>query len=640
MSNRLPAALAAAIAALCCGLAGCSSRTDVSLTGNTPARFSHVWITTQEVWFNTSAIAGPDDGGWVKFPLSAPATVDLVVENGGSLGSIVTGLKLTPGTYSQVRLIAVDPSTALTSTAQAAGALYNTEADYVDSSGTTHQLPLELLSPDKGIGIQGSLKVPVGDIGKAVAASTAALGSNTAANTTFGSPIGTNTGTTNGTTIGTTNGSSTGATTTGTTTTGTTTFGVTSGTTTPTTTTTASVPPTEFAVNFNGGRDLVQFSYPAGGTSAVMLSSHATAYDLTQVGAIQGTLTLTNLTGTSSVSGLSATQTIQASAQVLSADGTRHVVVSSTPVHSDGTFTLYPLAAGSSTPVDYDVVIHGPGIATIIIKSVAVTLASTSTSTGTTQTNTQTTTTTTSPGTTITPVSVGTLIPRAATSFTANLAAPTSLPSDATVSFYQTLASAGQVPYVIETSPIDPFNQVLANAQELSTGTIDSGTWSSSGAAVTLVSAAPAEGAGRYIVAAGAPSFTEGTLTTTVSPPLSGTATVPVILAGLTLASGASSGSISATVTQATAGKYDQGELLVSHDGTLVASASLAAALAPGSGALTVNGVPAGTSAALYYVSVRTWSSRDPSGTLHRQSYTTVVDLRGGTSGAIQLSIN
>jgi len=50
---------------------------------HTPAQYSHVWITAQEVWFNTSAIAGPDDGGWVRFPLSTPVTVDLVTESGG-----------------------------------------------------------------------------------------------------------------------------------------------------------------------------------------------------------------------------------------------------------------------------------------------------------------------------------------------------------------------------------------------------------------------------------------------------------------------------------------------------------------------------------------------------------------------------
>src|SRR5256885_8669216 len=38
-----------------------------------------------------------------RSPLSTPATVDLVTESGGNLGSLVTGLKLAPGTYSQVR---------------------------------------------------------------------------------------------------------------------------------------------------------------------------------------------------------------------------------------------------------------------------------------------------------------------------------------------------------------------------------------------------------------------------------------------------------------------------------------------------------------------------------------------------------
>src|ERR1700704_2380568 len=181
--NRTPVALVVSVAGLCCAVAGCSTRTDVSVTGNTPAQYSHVWITAQEVWFNTSAIAGPDDGGWVKFPLSTPATVDLVTDSGGTLGSLVTGLKLGPGTYSQVRLIPVDAAAALTTSAKTAGALYNTEADYVDSASTTHHLPLELPNPDKGIGIQGSLKVPVGNVGAALTAATS-TGTTTTTGTT------------------------------------------------------------------------------------------------------------------------------------------------------------------------------------------------------------------------------------------------------------------------------------------------------------------------------------------------------------------------------------------------------------------------------------------------------------------------
>ena len=586
--NRIPVALAVSIGGLCCAVAGCSTRTDVSVTGNTPAQYSHVWITAQEVWFNTSAIAGPDDGGWVKFPLSTPVTVDLVTESGGNLGSLVTGLKLAPGTYSQVRLIPVDAAAPLTSSAQTAGARYNTEADYVDSASATQQLPLELLNPDKGIGIRGTLKVPVGNVGAALA--------------------GTST-TTTGTTATTSN-----------TTTPTTTP------TTPTTTTTT----TSFAITFDGARDLTPFTYAAATTpNGILLSSHASAFDLSEVGGIQGQLTLTNLTGISSTAGLPA---IEVSAQSLSADGTRHVVVSRTPVHADGSFLLYPLATSSSTPADYDLVIHGPGIATIIIKTVQVTLAS-SASTATT-----TSTEAAANATTINPVSVGTLIPRAASAYTANPApaSGTALPAGAQIAFYQTLATAGEVPYVIEASPIDPFNQVLASPQALSTGTVDSGTYSASGASVTLVSAAPAEHAGGYLVAASAPSFTDGPLTTTVS---AGT-TTPVV-PGLTLAPGVTSGSISASVIQATAGKYDHGELLVTHDGALVATAPLNTALAQGAGAtITVNGLPTGTSAALYYVSVRAWSLRNASVKLQRQSYPTAIDLRGSATGAVQVTIN
>src|SRR5260370_38605721 len=102
--NRIPVALAVSIGGLCCALAGCSTRTDVSVTGNTPAQYSHLWITAQEVWFNTSATAAPEDGGWIKFPLSTPATVDLVTESGGHLGTLVTGPTLAPGPLPQARL--------------------------------------------------------------------------------------------------------------------------------------------------------------------------------------------------------------------------------------------------------------------------------------------------------------------------------------------------------------------------------------------------------------------------------------------------------------------------------------------------------------------------------------------------------
>ena len=555
---------AAALLVLCAAFGGCSSRTDVSLSGNAPAQFSHVWLTTQQVWFNTSATAGPDDTGWAKFTLATPVTLDLVSESNGTLGQIATALRVTAGTYSQVRLIPLDPTAALAASAQSAGALYNAEADYVDSAGTAHQVPLELLNPDKGLGIQTSLTVPLGSL-------------NTSSSATNSSTTGSSSSTT---------------------------------------TKTLSI-----AITVDGAHDLAMFTY--GTQTGVLLSAHPAVHDLSLVGAIQGTLTTTGLTA---ITGAPNRTNLQVTAESLSSDGTRHVIVNSTAVGTDGSFVLYPLATTSSTPATYDLVIHGPAMATIVIKSVQVTV-----------------------GDATNAVSIGTLTPRAASAFTVNLtpapAAP--LPAGALVGFYQTLPASGEVPYVIEAGPVDPFNSTFANAQSLSTATIDSGTYAASGQTITLTSATPAEGAGTYRVSASAPLFADGLLTTTVSAPASATTSaVLVTVPTLTVAPGVSLASISAAVSQATRGKYDRGELIVTHDGAVIDTVALDAALAQTSGgSVLINRLPAGTgggagNAALYYLTVRAWNSSDPAGTSHRQWYSTPIDLRNGNATAVQLTID
>ncbi len=587
--------MAATLAALA-AVGGCSTRTNVSSTGNTPPLYTHVYVTAQAVWFNASASAGPDDGGWVQFPLTTPVTVDLVADTNGNFANVFTDLKLVPGSYSQVRFIPVDATTPLTTSAQTLGATYNMEADFVDASGVTHQLPLELLNPDKGLGIQASLSVPIGNIG-------AALGGTSAATT---SPL-TSSTTTAATT--TTTGSET--------------------------TTTA-----EFALIFDAARDLSAFTY--GSASGALLSSHVSAYDLSQSGGIQGTLTLTNLTGLTSANG---TPGITVSAESLSADGTRHFVVAQTPVASDGTFTLYPLAANSSNNTSYDIVIHGAGIATIVIKNIIVPPTG---SNGVSAVGTTSTLSTTNPDTSsITPtnlVSVGTLIPRAAASYTANIAtaATAPLPAGAAAVFYETLPGSGNVPYVIESAPIDPFNQVLGNPQALSAGTVDSGTYVSTGATITVVSAAPAEGTGTYQVAGTAPLYADGALGTLVSAPATAGVTTagPVTLATLALAAGSTASTVSAAVSPATAGRYNHGEIMLSENGQLIASAPIDAALAGAGGTVQLTGVPGGTPTSVYYVTVRAWNSSDPAGTLTRQWYSTALDLRGAGSASIDLTVD
>ena len=678
--------LAALFAALCALLAGCNTRTNVSLTGNTPAQYSHVYLTTQAVWFNSSATAGPDDSGWVKFPLSTPTTVDLVASQGGTLSSLASDLRVIAGSYSQIRVIPLDASAPLAASAQSLGAVYNAEVDYVDSTGTTQQVPLELLNPDKGIGIQASLRVPIGGAGNVLG------GSNTTAGGAFvtgANDAQSNTGTGDASLFGTTNGT-TSSSTTGTTTTSTGTTGTTS------TTNTTSI--SSFDINIDGTLDLVPFTYGAIQTNGVLLSSHATAYDLSTVGTIQGTLTLTDVT--SATNGLPA---IQVNAESLSSDGTRHVVVLTTTVNASGDFTLYPLPLSSSTTTFYDVVIHGPTIATIVIKNVELTATSSTATTtpGTTTNSTNTTTPTVTPttpaGATMTPtgttttstttasagmgtntvsigrlvprialtyspptptptgttttstitatpatgtntVSIGTLVPRAASTYSANIttAAANPLPAGAAVNFYQTLAKA-TAPYVIETSTIDPFNQTLSNPQGLCEGTIDSGTYVASGETVNIVSAAPVETAGHYTVAASAPNYGDGPLTTTVGPPKTGNASVP--LAGLSLASGATPGSVTVAVSLASAADFDQGQLLVSHEGTLVAAVALDTVLTKGGGTVTAT-VPAGTPSSNYYLSVRVWKSSNPANTLSRQSFPTALDLRSSSSATLPVTID
>src|SRR4051812_12015931 len=97
-------------------LIGCAPKTDVSATGNVPAQYSHIYVSVKEIWFHTSATAGPNDTAWLKFPLSTPVTVDLTASV-GALTSITSGLGVPVGTYAQVRLIPVDSGETLLSSA-------------------------------------------------------------------------------------------------------------------------------------------------------------------------------------------------------------------------------------------------------------------------------------------------------------------------------------------------------------------------------------------------------------------------------------------------------------------------------------------------------------------------------------------
>ena len=594
---------------LCGALFGCSARTYVSGTGSTPAQFTHVFITTQEVWFNTNANASPDDSGWSKFPLTNPVTIDLVQESNGTLGQIAGDLRVAPGTYNSILLLPVATTLATTTSATALGATYNEEADFVDPSGTSHQVQLVIPNPEKGIVASGtSLKVPVGGGGLPTSSSSTS--------------------------------------TTGTTSTTSTTGTTTSGTSTSSSNTTVTV---SFGTNFDANRDLHLFNYTISGTAlpGVLLGPNPVATDLATTGGISGTITLTStsLTSTTTPTALTSVSdrvAIQASAELLSADGSHHYIVASAPVQTDGTFTIYPLQSDSKTPTVYDVVIHGPGIQTIIVKNVSVTTTTPSLADAAATTGAVATTTASGA------VNIGTINPVASTSFyyvnvTPNTTTP--LPAGAAVTFYETLPASGEKPYAIDEVGIDPINQNLQTAEPLAVGPIESGVYATSGSTITVTSAVPGEGSGKYLVGATAPLFADAGLSSSdVAAPGTTTYTtfqatptaVNVTVPSLSPANSAAAGSISAAITTSSS-QYDSGELLVSHNGAVIGSVSISGALAAsGGGTVTINNLP--SNVGNYYLSAILWSSTG-SATFAYQSIASPVTVTAGSATDVSVTV-
>jgi hypothetical protein len=595
------------------GLVGCAPKTDVSTTANVPAAYAHVYMSVQEIWFNTDASATPDDTTWKKFPLTTPVTVDLSTALEGTLSSLTTGLNVPVGTYAQVRLIPVDSTTTLLSSASALGAIYNSEVDFTDSNNAAHQVPLELLNPDKGLGVATTVQVKgdTSNVFSSVANTTPSTDTSSTSNTidpntglpvtstetdpTTGLPVTTNTSNTANTSTTTTN------------------------------TSTGVTPAATFklAINVDGSKDLVPFTYSD--TAGMVLNSHMVAYDQSAVGAISGTLDVSSLTGLTSPS-TSSYLNIQVTAESVSTDGTRHIAVNSAPVSSGGSFTIYPLSTSSSSPTSYDLVVHGPGIATIIVKGVTVTPGDPS-------------------STSTTPVNIGTLTPRAASTFKVNLNATTPLPAGALVGFYQTLPGSSEVPYLVDSQPIDPFTRTFNADVAESLGTIDYGTYSS-GSTVSVTAADPTEGAATYRVAGTAPLFADGVLTTTVTGQSGSTTTTSVAVPTLAAASGATLNTTTVTIGKSSSTKYNKGELIFSHDGGIVQTVAIDSVLTQSANAtLTISGLPGGGSAGsfadgLYYVSVRVWNTSNPTSTVVREFYSSPLDLRTGLSGGYSLTIN
>jgi hypothetical protein len=134
-----------------------------------------------------------------------------------------------------------------------------------------------------------------------------------------------------------------------------------------------------------------------------------------------------------------------------------------------------------------------------------------------------------------------------------------------------------------------------------------------------------------------AASCSTGTTTTTTT-----TAPTPVQITAvpspLTPANGASTGTISVSVTNNNPGEFNQGTLLVSLNGAVIGSIDLSGAFKNSGGSNTVM-IPNLPSGNVYYLSAIVWSSSQPSQTpVTYESSTAPVTLSGSqATGAITI---
>jgi len=372
---------------------------------------------------------------------------------------------------------------------------------------------------------------------------------------------------------------------------------------------------TSVALSFDAARDLVPVSLS--GVQAYLLNPHLTGTNLSSVGTIQGSVDVSGVTpdATGAID-------VTVSAEQASADGSRFEIVASAPVQSGGAFVLYPLPSSTST---YDLVFHGPGVQSVIVQDVPVSSGAPASASA---------------------VQLQNVALATASSFTVNVDPASPLPAGGmALGFYQSLPSGG-APYLIDRVNVDTFSGLLDQDHALPAADIAYGTYA--GGSVSLAVNAPVEGAHTYAVATTASSYADGVLGsggTLVSAPASGTGPQLLSVTAAAVQSGASVDSISGTLSVATPARYDRGELVLTHDGTVIAAAPLDADLAGNqfSGTLAAS-VPGGGASGsfapgLYYAEVWLWNSTDPLGTFTREPATAAIDLRAGSVSGVALTV-
>ncbi len=369
------------------------------------------------------------------------------------------------------------------------------------------------------------------------------------------------------------------------------------------------------AIDFDLEHDLVPFLH--GTQNYYTMKPNLRYFDLNQAGAIIGNVNSSQLCATSVASTCAYNMIVKA--EILSADGSRHLDTRATRVASDGSFVLYPLPSGAS----YDVLIRGRNVETMLVKGVTAPVNSTPTS-----------------GAAVLSTSA---LPIQLTinsaEFYANFSTALTPSTSGYAVFQETLPST-TVPYEVRWGNTNPYTGLLQIPMALSTGQIHVASYTS-GAALSFSSETPSEGLGGYSVATSSLPLVYYNLSSPiVISGNSGTNTVvsPLLFSppSATMISGVTAGTVSGNITQTTSGTYNTGYLVMSRFANIIDTINISSTLAANSGAFSVT-LPAGTSSALvpgayYYGYLRVWNSASPATTMRVYPITTMIDLRSANT--------
>ncbi len=512
--------------------AGCTVKATVEVTATTPASVIHLYVTVKEFWLTTQADATPSSGQWVRKVLSDPVTLDLATLNGGATTAL-DSLEMDVGTYAQIRLVLAGVEEDLTKSASTLGLNWNDAVEYLDASGTSHLVPLELPYPG------GSLLSPI-----SIKLGGSSLLEASASSEETGSVI--------------------------------------------------------FDIDALHGLVILDDD----GDTRALLNPDLQAADASRSGTITGTLDVSGI-----ATGIDG---IVVSAEVVDADNARHSIVQSTRPRSDGSFTLNPLPAEESDQGPYDIVVHGPGISTLLVTGVPV-QAGQSTS-----------------------LQASGIPLSAASSFLVNTSS--TVHGGTRAEFYQTLPTDSK-PYLIASAPVNPFGAGFDTDLALSTRTLVHGVYNG-GNAISFSTANPQEGLARYQVATDSHWRARSAFQTVAGNSAGSTTTQFIGLLQPALPANASAGSISGTIFFGTVRRYDSLQVIVSRGGRIVDTLDLGSSIGANSAInFTIAGVPALTADAVYDLSVRAWNSAQPGDTLVRAALTSQVDLRQGSVGNLSLQL-